>query len=125
MCLLICPQLYAQKAVNDRLLFCPAVLDNPPMRIIVWFLRLSAFVLLLGFAIKNDALVTVNFFLGTHWQLPLVLVLLLMFAAGAVVGVTAVLSTLVSQRREIGRLRKLRGEPVVVKSAQPQYPDSV
>jgi hypothetical protein len=35
------------------------------------------------------------------------------------------LSTLVSQRREIGRLRKLRGEPVIQKSAQPQYPDSV
>ncbi len=96
------------------------------MRIIVWFLRLLAFIVLLGFAIKNDALVTVNFFLGTQWQLPLVFVLLLMFAAGAVVGVTAMLSTLVSQRREIGRLRKLRGEPVVIpKSAQPQYPDSV
>jgi putative membrane protein len=95
------------------------------MRIIVWFLRLLAFILLFGFAIKNDALVTVNFFLGTHWQLPLVFVLLLMFAAGAFIGVTAMLSTLVSQRREIGRLRNLRGELVMPKSAQPQYPDSV
>jgi putative membrane protein len=96
------------------------------MRIIVWLVRLLAFILLLGFAIKNDALVTVNFYLGTNWQLPLVLVMLLMFTAGAAVGVTAMLSTLVSQRREIGRLRKLRGEPVVIpKSAQPQYPDSV
>ena len=116
---------YARKAVTDRLLFCPAVLDNPQMRIIVWILRLLAFILLLGFAIKNDALVTVSFYLGSHWQLPLVLVMLLMFAAGAAVGVTAMLSTLVSQRREIGRLRKLRGESVILKSAQPQYPDSV
>jgi putative membrane protein len=125
MCHLICSQLDVWKAVTDRLLFCPAVLDNPPMRIIVWFLRLLAFFVLLGFAIKNDALVTVNFFLGTHWQLPLVFVLLLMFAAGAAVGVTAMLSTLISQRREIGRLRNLRGEPVMPKNAQPQYPDSV
>lgn len=95
------------------------------MRIIVWFLRLLAFILLLGFAIKNDALVTVNFFLGTQWQVPLVLVMFLMVTVGAAIGVTAMLSTLVSQRREIGRLRKLRGEPVIPKSAQPQYPDSV
>lgn len=95
------------------------------MRIIVWFLRVLVFILLVGFAIKNDAPVTLNFFLGTHWQLPLVFVLLVMFAAGAAVGVTAMLSTLISQRREIGRLRQLRGEPVIPKSAQPQYPDSV
>ncbi|MDB5814798.1 MAG: hypothetical protein JWN23_1915 [Rhodocyclales bacterium] len=95
------------------------------MRIIVWFLRLLAFILLLGFANKNVALVTVNFYLGTHWQVPLALVMLVMFTAGTVVGVTAMLSTLVSQRREIGRLRKLRGEPPIPKSAQPQYPDPV
>jgi uncharacterized integral membrane protein len=95
------------------------------MRIIVWFLRLLAFIVLLGFAIRNDAPVTVNFFLNMHWQAPLVLVMLLMFAAGTVIGVTAMLSTLVSQRREIGRLRKLRREPIAPRSVQPQYPDSV
>lgn len=94
------------------------------MRIIVWLLRFLAFIFLLGFAIKNDALVTVNFYLGTQWQLPLVLVMLFVFVTGAVVGVTAMLSTLISQRREISRLRSLRGESPAPKSARPQYPDA-
>jgi hypothetical protein len=44
--------------------------------------------------------------MGKQWQLPLVLVILGAFAAGALVGVTATLSSLVRQRREIGKLRK-------------------
>ncbi|MCB1938019.1 MAG: LapA family protein [Rhodocyclaceae bacterium] len=77
------------------------------MRILIWIIRLAVFFVLFGFAVKNDQLVTLKFYMGGEWQLPLVFVILMAFAAGALVGVTATLSSLVRQRREIGRLRRM------------------
>lgn len=76
------------------------------MRAIMWFLRLLLFFLLFGFAIKNDHLATLNFFFGGQWQLPLVFVILVSFAAGALLGITATFASLLRQRREISRLRR-------------------
>jgi len=76
------------------------------MRILIWIIRLVIFLVLFGFAVKNDQIVTLKSYLGGHWQLPLVFVILITFAAGAVVGVTATVSSLLRQRREIARLRK-------------------
>jgi len=76
------------------------------MRILVWFLRAALFVVLLGFAIKNSNVVTVRFFFENSWQLPLVAVMLIFFGVGAVVGVTAGLSTFLRQRREINQLKR-------------------
>lgn len=94
------------------------------MRAIIWIIRLLLFFLLFGFAIKNDHLVTLNFFFGVQWQLPLVFVILVTFAAGALIGVTATLASMMRQRREISRLRRQleraerdRGETAVVASA--------
>lgn len=78
----------------------------PLMRAIIWFIRLLLFVLLFGFAIKNDHLATLNFYFGGQWQLPLVFIILASFAAGAVLGVTATFASLLRQRREIARLRR-------------------
>ena len=74
------------------------------MRILMWFFRLLLFFLLLGFAVKNDHLVGLQFFFGSAWQLPLVFVILVTFIAGALLGVTATFGSLLRQRREIGRL---------------------
>ena len=76
------------------------------MRAIMWFIRLLLFILLFGFAIKNDHLATLNFFFGGQWQLPLVFVILISFAAGALLGVTAPFASLLRQRREISQLRR-------------------
>ncbi len=76
------------------------------MRVLVWLLRLMLFVLLLGFAVKNSNPVTLRFFFDLAWQLPLVAVLLIFFAAGTAVGVSAVLFSYLRQRREIARLRR-------------------
>lgn len=76
------------------------------MRAIMWFIRLLLFILLFGFAIKNDHLATLNFFFGGQWQLPLVFVILVSFAAGALLGVTATFASLLRQRREISQLRR-------------------
>ncbi|HNH36456.1 MAG TPA: lipopolysaccharide assembly protein LapA domain-containing protein [Rhodocyclaceae bacterium] len=80
------------------------------MRALVWLLRAAAFVLLLGLAIKNDRAVELRFFLDTNLVAPLSLVILAAFAAGAAVGVTAALVTLVRQRRDISRLKRASGE---------------
>jgi lipopolysaccharide assembly protein A len=70
----------------------------------------TAFVLLLGFAVKNTDSVTVRYFLGLEWQAPLVFVLLVFFTLGIVLGVMASLGVIVSQRRQIlGLKRELRG----------------
>lgn len=76
------------------------------MRAIMWFIRILLFILLFGFAIKNDHLATLNFYFGGQWQLPLVFVILVSFAAGALLGVTATFASLLRQRREISHLRR-------------------
>lgn len=76
------------------------------MRYLSWTLRILLFLLLFGFALKNTDPVTVRFYLGSQWEAPLVLVLLVFFGAGAAAGVFACLTYVYRQRREILRLRK-------------------
>jgi putative membrane protein len=76
------------------------------MRYLSWTLRILLFLLLFGFALKNTELVTVHFYLGSGWEAPLALVLLVIFGIGAAAGVFACLSYLYRQRREILQLRK-------------------
>src|SRR3970040_123513 len=76
------------------------------MRVVTWAIRLILFIVLLAFAAKNTDPVTLRFFLDTGAQMPLVLVLFGFFAAGAALGVAAVLGTVLRQRREILRLKR-------------------
>lgn len=76
------------------------------MRIVMWILRFVLFFILFGFAVKNDQLVSLNFFFGREWEMPLVFVILAAFAAGAILGVTASFTSLLRNRREIGRLKR-------------------
>ncbi len=69
----------------------------------------AVFLLLLGFAVKNTDSVAVRYFLGVEWHAPLVFVLLVFFAAGIALGVTASVVIIVRQRRQIvGLKRELR-----------------
>jgi uncharacterized integral membrane protein len=79
------------------------------MRYLVWLLRIALFVVLLGFAVKNSDVVTLRFFFDAAWPLPLVAVMLLFFAAGAVAGLSAALGTFLRQRRELVRLKQQPG----------------
>jgi putative membrane protein len=76
------------------------------MRILTWAIRIALFVLLLAFAAKNTDPVTLRFYFGLAWQAPLVALLLAFFAAGALLGLIAMLGSYLAQRREIGRLEK-------------------
>ena len=83
-----------------------------PMRYLSWIFRILAFALLFGFALKNSDPVTVRFYLGTHWEASLALVVLVFFVAGVAAGVIACFAYIYRQRREILQLRKeLRTKP--------------
>lgn len=64
-----------------------------------WLAKLAVFVLVLGFALKNTHLVSVASYLGYSWQLPLIVMLLLAFLLGALIGLLALLPYLFRLRR--------------------------
>lgn len=76
------------------------------MRIFNWLWRFITFIVLLGFAIKNNQPVTLRFFFDLEWQTTLVVVLLLFFTTGVAIGVLAMLFNLLQERKEITRLRR-------------------
>ena len=80
------------------------------MRALIWVFRLFLFLLLFGFAVKNDDVVVLRFFFGAQWHVPLVLVILLFVVVGVLIGVTATVATLYRQHREIGQLREQNEE---------------
>ena len=74
-----------------------------------WLLRALLFLAVFAFALMNTDPVTLRFFLGRTWEIPMILALLLFFAFGAAIGVLACLSRLLGQRRKIQKLeRELR-----------------
>jgi putative membrane protein len=76
------------------------------MRYLVWALRAALFVLLLGFAVKNDQPVVLKYFFGYEWQASLVVILLCFFTVCVLIGVLAMLSSMFRQRRELAALRR-------------------
>ena len=57
------------------------------MKYFLWLLKAAIFFTLFAFALNNQHDATVHFFFGTQWRAPLVLVVLITFALGAIVGV--------------------------------------
>ncbi len=77
------------------------------MTLLTWAARLLIFGFLVTFSLRNTDPVTLNFVLDQYWQAPLVVVLLVFFAGGALMGVLSVSGLLFRQRREIARLKRL------------------
>jgi len=71
-----------------------------------WVSRALLFLVIFAFALLNTEPVTLRFFLGRTWELPMILVLLVFFALGAATGILACLSRLLGQRREIQKLAR-------------------
>ena len=78
------------------------------MKFLLWLLRVAVFIALFGLSIKNSGTVELRFFFYQSFITPLSLALLVAFALGVMVGLTTIFATLVSQRREIARLRNDR-----------------
>lgn len=77
------------------------------MRYLVWILRLLVFVLVLLFALKNTDPVNVRFY-ADHIVagVPLIVVMLVVFVAGVLFALLAVLPAGLRRRREIRKLRR-------------------
>lgn len=77
------------------------------MRYLAWILRLVIFIIVLLFATKNTHLVDVGLFAGhiVH-SVPLIVVMLVAFALGAVFGLLFAFGAIFRRGREISRLRK-------------------
>ena len=57
------------------------------MNYLIWLLKAAIFFTLFAFALNNQQAVAVNFFFGTFWKAPLVLVVLTAFCIGLSLGV--------------------------------------
>jgi len=82
------------------------------MRILFWFLRFVLLLLLLAFAIKNDGLVRVQVFFDTAWDLPLIVVILVSFALGILLGVISLGLTVMNLRRELNAAKLAQRAPL-------------
>lgn len=90
------------------------------MQALVWILRFIIVLVLVWFAVKNAQMVTVHGLPEQSWQAPLVFVLLLAFVGGMVIGLLAWIPTVVRQRRELARLRRLEDQ----RASLPLPPDT-
>ncbi|SNS37608.1 Uncharacterized integral membrane protein [Noviherbaspirillum humi] len=101
------------------------------MKIVNRIVAVLLFIVFFGFALKNTQEVALQFFFDYRIYGPLVLILLGFFAAGAVLGVFAMLPSVLRHRREITRHKKtidvMQKEQEALKQArtQPPQPDSV
>jgi len=81
------------------------------MRYVHWVIRLAVFVVILMFALKNTGLVDVRFF-ADHvvTNVPLIVVMLVMFILGALLGWLITLPSVMKYRRDANRLRRDKTE---------------
>jgi len=70
------------------------------------------FFTLFAFALNNQADVTVHFFFGYQWTSPLVMVVLISFAGGLLLGILGMVPRWWQQRREARRNAKLSKAPI-------------
>ncbi|MDP4301992.1 LapA family protein [Leptothrix discophora] len=85
------------------------------MRILIWAIRAALFFVLFAFALNNQHTVVLHWFFGVSTQAPMVLVVLVTFAAGCAAGVVAMLPGWWRQHR---RTRAL--EAAVPRTSAPQ-----
>jgi len=93
------------------------------MDLIGWLLRLVFFVLVLWFALQNTVSVTLHIPARGDTDVPLVVVILACFVAGAAAGVLALVPHLFRQRRRIAALTRAAREQQPVGSAP--TPDAI
>ena len=74
------------------------------MKYFLWLLKAAIFFTLFAFALNNQHDATVNFFFGTAWHAPLVLVVLAAFAGGLVVGALGMVPGWWKHRRAAAQL---------------------
>ena len=85
--------------------------------------KAAIFFTLFAFALNNQADVTVHFFFGYQWTSPLVMVVLISFAGGLLLGILGMVPRWWQQRREAKRNAKLAQAPIA--QAMPAADDNL
>ena len=86
------------------------------MRFFVRLVWAFVFFTLFAFALNNQQLATVRCFFGVEWRTPMVIVVLVAFAAGCAIGVMAMLPSWWHQRR----VAKRQAPPPAAMASAPQ-----
>ena len=82
------------------------------MKLAAWVLKLGFFLLVLWFALKNTTPVPVRFTAELVWEhVPLIVVMLVCVALGALLGALALSLPIYKMRREVSQLRRLNPLP--------------
>jgi len=89
------------------------------MRFFVWLFRAFIFFALFAFALNNQQEAAVRWFFGFEWRAPMVIVVLVAFAAGSAFGVLSMVPSWWRHRR-VARLH----EPAPAQLPTPSVPPS-
>lgn len=76
------------------------------MKLIFRLVALALFIVFFDFALKNTDEVVLRFFWGSEARSPMILLLLAFFIGGVALGVLAMMTSTLSYRRELNRLKK-------------------
>jgi lipopolysaccharide assembly protein A len=76
-----------------------------------WILKAAIFFTLFAFALNNQHVVSAHFFFGNVWHTPLIVLVLIAFTGGLIVGVLAMVPRWWRQRSKVHKLKAKHGEP--------------
>ena len=96
---------------------------NPFFSLVKLLFKAAVFFTLFAFALNNQADVTVHFFFGYHWTSPLVMVVLISFAGGLLLGILGMVPRWWQQRRAAKRAQS-RPDANVPTGPNPKPDDS-
>jgi uncharacterized integral membrane protein len=89
------------------------------MKVAAWLLKLGFFLLVLWFALKNTTPVPVRFNSELVWEhVPLIVVMLICVAIGALLGALALSLPIYKMRREVAQLRRSSPLPSTSESSE-------
>ncbi|MFM2051295.1 MAG: hypothetical protein RL682_1786 [Pseudomonadota bacterium] len=71
-----------------------------------WILKAAIFFTLFAFALNNQHEVVAHFFFGNVWKTPLIVLVLIAFTAGVVIGVLGMVPRWWRHRRTVRKLRQ-------------------
>ncbi|WP_342755622.1 LapA family protein [Aquabacterium olei] len=81
------------------------------LRTLNWLFRALLFFILFAFALNNQHVVQLKWFMGYQWEAPMVFIVLGMFALGCVAGVLAMVPSWWRHRRDARHRAHLQPEP--------------